>query len=246
MPRERILILAGTSEARDLANALLAQGRDVVSSFAGVTRHPELPGGEIRVGGFGGTDGLAAFLEAECITCLVDATHPFALQMSTHAHSAANRVGLPLLRLERPPWKQQAGDRWISVATMAEAARHIPAHARVLVTTGRKSLPQFFARKDLAGTIRTIEPPEHALPSGWALLQDRPPYTTKSERALMTQQDISILVTKNAGGSATAAKLTAARELRIAVVMITRPQKPACPTVETVEQALLGIPRPAG
>ena len=246
MPGERILILAGTSEARSLANALVALGVDVISSFAGVTQEPILPAGRIHRGGFGGVPGLADFLRAEGINRVVDATHPFAAQMSAHAHAACAQLGLPLVRLERPAWVAGPGDRWIDAASPGEAVARISPGARVLVTTGRKGLQGLMARPDLSGIIRTIEPPDETLPERWSVLLDRPPHDFTSERALMERERIGCLLTKNAGGESTSAKRAAARALGISVVMVARPAKPPCATVASVSEALLGITGKAG
>jgi precorrin-6A/cobalt-precorrin-6A reductase len=246
MRHERILILAGTAEARALANALVALGLDVVSSFAGVTQDPLLPVGEIHRGGFGGAEGLAAYLRDEDITRVVDATHPFAAQMSAHAHAACAASGVPLLRLERPAWETQAGDSWLVVASMGEAVERIPAGARLLVTTGRKGLRPLITRPDLSGVIRSIEPPVEEMPQGWSVLLDRPPHDLQSELDLLGRERITCLLSKNAGGDSTVAKLDAARQLGLTVVMIGRPFKSPCPTVSSVAEALLGITGQAG
>ncbi len=246
MPHERVLILAGTAEARALANALVALGLDVISSFAGVTQEPLLPVGEIHRGGFGGHEGLAAFMRDKGITRVVDATHPFAAQMSAHAHAACGGFSVPLLRLERPAWEAQAGDSWLVVASMAEAVERIPTGARLLVTTGRKGLQPVVSRPDLSGVIRTIEPPAEDMPQGWSVLLDRPPHDLQSELDLLGRERITCLLSKNAGGDSTVAKLDAARQIGLAVVMIGRPFKPPCPTVSSVAEALLGITGQAG
>lgn len=246
MPAERILILAGTSEARDLANALVEKGRDVITSFAGVTKEPLLPKGRVHRGGFGGMEGLVAFLRQETVTHVVDATHPFAAQMSAHAHAACGVMNTPLVRLERPAWIEKPDDHWIAASSLVEAAQQIPASANLLVTTGRKSLEHFFARGDLSGVIRTIEPPQLELPSGWTVLLDRPPHSLEAELLLMRSQGITCVVSKNAGGASTGAKIDAARQLGLPVVMIARPTKPPCRTVSTEAEALLGIIGEAG
>lgn len=247
MPREhRILILAGTAEARNLANALVALGVDVISSFAGVTQDPLLPVGRIHRGGFGGSEGLRDFLRAERISLVVDATHPFAAQMSAQASTACVAEHIRLMRLERPQWQAEQGDTWISAADMADAVTRIPPDCHVLVTTGRKGLAGLFARRDLTGLVRSIEKPAEKLPDGWSLLLDRPPYNTESEQRLMEVEGITCLLTKNAGGGSTVAKLTAARALGVPVVMIARPFKPPCETFATVAEALLGIAPKAG
>lgn len=246
MPAERILILAGTAEARALANALVAEGRDVISSFAGVTRDPLLPQGRIHTGGFGGAEGLIEFLRRETITAVVDATHPFAAQMSAHADAACAALSISLLRLERPAWVPEVVQAWQGASSMDEAVSLIPQGSRVLVTTGRKGLGKLLSREDLSGLIRTIEPPDEILPPQWAVLLDRPPHALPTELELMQRQSITCLLTKNAGGDATSAKLSAAAQLGATVVMIERPFKPPCATVSTVAEALLGIRRRAG
>lgn len=246
LPARRILILAGTAEARDLADALVKLGHDVTSSFAGVTQDPLLPAGRIHRGGFGGVDGLRSFIAAEGISLVIDATHPFAAQMSAQAHAACAAEGMSLMRLERPEWRSQEGDRWTVAADMAQAVALIPAQSHVLVTTGRKGLAGLFARTDLTGLVRAIEKPSETLPPGWSLLLDRPPYKADSEQRLMEVEGISCLLTKNAGGGSTAAKLAAARALGLPVVMIARPLKPPCQTFASVAEALLGITPKAG
>ena len=241
MPHSRILILAGTGEARELANALHAKGVDVVTSFAGVTKDPLLPAGEIHVGGFGGTTGFVEYLAKSKFTSVVDATHPFAAQMSRQAHEACLQLHMPLLRLERPAWNPQTGDRWQHVTSIQEAADILPTDARVLLTTGHRGLEAFLDRADLSGVIRTIEPPKTALPPHWTLLLDRPPHRLDDEMRLLESAHITHLVCKNAGGAATAAKLEAARNAGVAVVIIARPEKPKCHVISSVAEALLGI-----
>lgn len=232
MPGKRILILGGTGEARALAPALIEAGFSVVTSLAGVTRQPLLPAGELRCGGFGGAAGLASYLRQEGTALVVDATHPFAAVMSSHAHLACRDAGVPLLRLERAAWQAGAGDRWTPVGSAAEAAAALPEAARALVTIGRKDIAPFLARQDVSGLARMIEHPALPLPSGWTLLCERPPFSVESERLLMRAHGIDCLVSKNAGGSATEAKLVAARELRIPVIMVQRPVKPEVQTFD--------------
>lgn len=238
MAAPRILILGGTRDARDLAAALIAAGFDTVTSLAGVTQEPILPQGRVRIGGFGGADGLKAYLVGEGIDAMADATHPFAAAMSRHAAEAANALSLPLLRLERPAWAPQAGDLWTIVPSTDEAVAALPHNARALVTIGRKEIGAFFARDDIGGIARMIElPPEHP-PPRWMLLRERPPFTPEAEKALITHHAITHLVTKNAGGDDTSAKLKAARETKIPVIMIARPAKPVITCVPTAEAAI--------
>lgn len=226
MRGERILILGGTRDAREIASSLVVEGRSVITSLAGVTESPVLPPGEVRRGGFGGVAGLAAYLETECISLVVDATHPFAARMSAQAHEACRLKQVPLLRFERPGWTPQADDHWTLVKDIEEAVRLLPSGARALVTIGRKEIAAFFARRDISGVARMIEPPPGQVPAGWELQLARPPFTAESEIDLMTRFRITHLVTKNAGGGATDAKLDAARQLGLPVIMVRRPDKP--------------------
>ena len=231
----RILILGGTGEARELALLLMNEGHDVITSLAGRTTGPLLPAGRVRVGGFGGAEGLARFILEESIDVIADATHPFAAQISAHGYAAAQSCRIRYVRLERPAWQAEDGDVWTSVKDMGEAAAIIPRDARVLLTIGRKETSPFVGRQDLSGVIRMIEPPEHPPPARWTLLLARPPFTAEQEKALMHAHDIMVLVTKNAGGEKMASKLQAARELKVSVVMVERPQKPPAETAATPE-----------
>jgi precorrin-6A/cobalt-precorrin-6A reductase len=224
-----VLILGGTAEARELAGLLIERGFDPVTSVAGVTSDPIVPPGRIRRGGFGSALGMVRYVSGQAMIAIVDATHPFAETISRNAAHAAERAGLPLLQLDRPAWTPLPEDRWIAAADIEEAARLIPAGARALVTTGRKELSPFLARTDVTGVIRTIEPPATALPANWAFITGRPPYEIASERALIERERVTILVTKNAGGEATRAKLDAAREKKIPVIMVERPPRPEAP-----------------
>jgi precorrin-6A/cobalt-precorrin-6A reductase len=241
MRGDRILILGGTGDARALASVLAAEGFSVITSLAGVTENPLLPEGEVRRGGFGGVSGLMDYLRGEDIAAVADATHPFAQRMSEHAEAACRETGLPLLRLERPAWKAEAGDRWTTVSSVAEAAASLPGRSRALVTIGRKEIAPFLAREDISGVARMIEPPGLPLPARWTLLLQRPPFTVEAERRLMGEHAITRLVTKNAGGTATEAKLVAARVLGIPVTMVQRPLKPAVQTFDTAEELAAAV-----
>jgi len=229
MQNKRILILGGTSDARLLASELIAAGHDVVTSLAGVTEAPVLPKGAVRTGGFGGEEGLYAYLRDGGFAALADATHPFAAQISRHGFSAARRAGIPYLRLEREPWMSAAEDRWIGVPAIASAVDALPSGSRVLLTIGRKEIGPFLARGDISGVARMIEKSPLPLPPNWQLILARPPFSFEDERKLLHDQHISHLVTKNAGGAQTEAKLLAARALNLPVVMIARPAKPKAP-----------------
>ena len=235
MTPKRILILGGTSEAREIAARLVDDGHDVATSLAGVTTSPIVPEGKLRVGGFGGAAGLVEYLVSEQIELLIDATHPFAAQMSGHAFEAARMAGCRLLRFARDAWTAQPGDQWIDVASIAHAAAALPLKAIVLITSGRKELNGFFAREDLSGIIRTVEPLAETLTSQWRVILDRPPQSLDAEIALMVENHITHLVTKNSGGDRTRVKLDAARALRLPVVMVSRPFKPDSETFRDVD-----------
>jgi precorrin-6A/cobalt-precorrin-6A reductase len=228
-----ILVLGGTTEGRELAGAL----EGVVSSLAGRVSTPQLPPGEVRIGGFGGVAGLVAWIQERRPQAVIDATHPFAAQMSRHAVAACASTGTPLLRLQRRGWTEQAGDRWVRVATAADAARVLPAlGTRVLLTTGRLELAAF-ADLTMPVVLRSVEPPQPPVPAQLVTLTARGPWTLEQERELLTEHRIDVLVTKDSGGP-TAPKLTAARLAGIPVVMIDRPPVAAVEQVGTVAEAL--------
>jgi precorrin-6A/cobalt-precorrin-6A reductase len=245
MPVKRILILGGTTEARTLAAKLVELRQDVVTSLAGVTAEPLLPAGRVRRGGFGGADGLAAYLTAEKFDVIVDATHPFAAQISANAVAAAAQTGVKLLRLERPDWKPETGDDWRDVADMNEAIAVLPDQAKVFVSTGRKGLGGLFAREDLSGVIRAIEPLAEDVPARWTVQLERPPFSLQHEAALFKQHAITHLLTKNAGGAVMATKLLAARQLRVPVVMIARPVKPILVCYSTIDAVVAAVLQPS-
>ncbi|MBB5155601.1 cobalt-precorrin-6A reductase [Saccharopolyspora phatthalungensis] len=235
----RVLILGGTSEGRKLAERLDEQADlHVTSSLAGRVRKPQLPPGEVRVGGFGGPDGLADWLRRERVGAVVDATHPFARTITDNAVAAAEQAGCPLLVLRRPAWQPGIGDDWRSVPSLAEAAALLPELGeRIFLTTGRQGLAHF-AALDLRFLVRTVDPPEPPLPRRTEVLLARGPFTVHDELALLREHDIDVVVTKNSGGAMTSAKLTAARELRLPVVMVQRPPQPPAPSAETVADAI--------
>lgn len=232
---KRILILGGTNEARAIAARLVADGHDVTTSLAGVTSSPILPEGKLRVGGFGGVAGMVHYLKSHSVEVLIDATHPFAATISRHAFEAAQQFGCSLLRFERPAWLAGLKDHWIDVVSLAEAAAMLPAKAVVLITSGRKDLAPFFVRADISGLVRTVEAIADEVPKRWRVILDRPPQTLDSEIALMRGNGVTHLITKNAGGDLTQAKLDAARHLGLPVVMVTRPMKPECEMFSDVE-----------
>ncbi|MEJ2624378.1 MAG: cobalt-precorrin-6A reductase [Pseudolabrys sp.] len=236
----RILILGGTSEARELA-ARLAQRNDlaVTLSLAGRTAAPAAQAVPVRSGGFGGKAGLAAYLTEHHIDALIDATHPFAANISANAAQAVTTTGVPLLTLQRPPWQMIAGDRWIDVNDVDEAVGALGATPRrVFLAIGRQDVNAFVAAPQHAYVVRSIDPvePPLALPHAEYSLA-RGPFDTSAECELITTRGIGIVVAKNSGGEATYGKIAAARALRLPVVMIRRPPAPTGPTVATIDAA---------
>jgi precorrin-6A/cobalt-precorrin-6A reductase len=236
----RILILGGTAEARRLATELVAREVPVVSSLAGRVKRPRLPPGEVRIGGFGGPEGLARWLREDGASAVVDATHPFAEGIAATAARGCELAGTPLLRLERPGWSAGPGDRWTWVDDLPEAAAAIPRlGSRVLLTTGRQGLPAFAGVEDAWFLVRCVDPPEPPLPPHHRLLLDRGPYNLEGELALIEAHRIDLVATKDSGGELTAAKLEAARLRELPVLVVRRPPRPeGVRSVETVEQAL--------
>lgn len=224
----RVLLLGGTAEARVLAVALVEEGVDVVSSLAGRVRRPRLPVGAVRVGGFGGVAGLRRELVGYDV--VVDATHPFATTISASAATACAADGVPLLRLARPGWGASpgaAGWRWVSSSEEA-AVVAAGSGGPVFLTTGRRSLTRFVpALGDLRVLARVVDPVDVELPPTWTILLARGPYSVDAERSLMRRHRIRVLVTKDSGGDLTRAKLDAADDLGIGVVVVRRPAGPA-------------------
>lgn len=231
-----VLILGGTTEARALAGAL--RHLTVITSLAGRTTSPLLPAGELRIGGFGGADGLAGYLREKRIDVLVDATHPFAEHISANAAAAYRATGVPLLVLRRPGWLEEAGDDWRRVPSLDAAAAILPTLGRrVFLTTGRQGIAAFAALDECWFLARSVEPPQPPMPVRLEVLLDRGPFTPDGELRLLRDHRIDVLVSKDSGGPA--AKLAAARQQGIPVVLIDRP--PAAPgttTVRTVEDAV--------
>jgi len=216
---------------------------DLTVSLVGLTHRPVVAGARLRIGGFGGTTGLTDYLEHEAIDLVVDATHPFAAVMPFHAADACAARGTPLLKVYRAGWQTVAGDRWVSVADLHAAARALVAHTakRVFLTTGRKELEPFRTLRGMTFVVRSIEPPDlGGFESATAVLM-RGPFDLDAERTLLRNHAIDTLVTKNSGGSAAAAKLQAARELGVQVIVVQRPPIPRVPLVESVAEALAWI-----
>ncbi len=234
-----ILILGGTAEARKLASDLTGRGVRVVSSLAGRVARPRLPVGEVRVGGFGGAEGLAAWLRENDVRAVVDATHPFAERIGANAAKAAELTKIPLLRLARPGWEAGENDVWHWADDLPDAAGKLPGLGkRVFLTSGRQGLPAFAHLDDLWFLIRCVDPPAPPLPRHHELLLARGPYEVDSERELLARHSVDVLVTKDSGGDLTSAKLTAARELGVPVLLVRRPPRPVTETAETGPEAV--------
>lgn len=233
-----VLILGGTGEARALAGVLVERGFPVVSSLAGRVSKPRLPVGEVRVGGFGGVDGLAEYLRETSVRAVVDATHPFARIISGNAAAACAVAGVPLLRLERPGWSDAPGaEGWHWVDSHDEAAETTARLGRrPLLTVGRQSLDRFTGPlSDVPAVVRVVDPPDLPLPEQWCVLRARGPYTEGGERDLMDRHGIDVVVTKDSGGALTWPKMAVASAAGIPVVVVRRPGPP--PGVRVVTAA---------
>ncbi len=235
-----LLILGGTSEAASLVDALSRfTSLRVITSLAGRTAKPRHLPGEVRVGGFGGIEGLLRFLNEQSIDLVIDATHAFAEQMSRHAHQACQELAIPRLCLIRPPWARHEHDLWHDVPNLKVAAALLPRlGTRVFVTSGQRGIEAFAGLDELWFLIRTVEPITAQLPKKFHWVQARGPFTEAGEVDLMEKHRIDLLVTKASGGSATHGKIKAARCLGIPVVIIKRPTIPPGPKVESVKDAV--------
>lgn len=237
----KALILGGTTEAMALAKRLAGHPRiDARVSLAGRTKNPVLPPLPTRIGGFGGVEGLAEYLRIEGIGAVIDATHPFAAQISANAAVACAWAGVPLRVLTRPAWVAGPGDRWLGVPDMAAAALALRGLGdTVFLTIGRQEVAAFEAVPDKRYLIRAVDPPEPmpALPR-MSLILDRGPFTVEGELALMREEVVEVVVSKNSGGRATDAKLEAARTLGLPVVMVERPAGNGVVELHDVEDAV--------
>ncbi len=236
----RLLVLAGTADARRLASALAVRADvEATASLAGATAAPAPYPIPTRRGGFGGAQGLAQYLADERFDAVIDATHPFAQTIAVNAERAAAELDLPLLKVLRPEWRPEPGDRWTSRADPAAAAAALPAGAVAFLATGPGSIAPFAARTDLRLALRVVDDPPAGLPGSTIILRGRPPFPVEEEIAALRRVGATHLVAKNSGGPAGAAKLTAARKLDLPVVMIERPPRAeAALTVSRPEQAI--------
>ena len=240
----RVLLLGGTTEAGRLAQALAQAGVDAVFSYAGRTDAPIAQPLPTRVGGFGGVAGLQAFLQTERISHVVDATHPFAARMSSNAVHACAAAGVPLQALERPAWQAHTGDTWTHVADIAAAVQALPAEpARVFLAIGKQNLSPFLACTQHWYLLRLVDPVLDLPAARGQVVLDRGPFTLLGDRALLQAHGITHIVSKNSGGAGAEAKLVAARELGLPVILIDRPYIPSRLTAGSVPEVLrwLGV-----
>jgi precorrin-6A/cobalt-precorrin-6A reductase len=240
----RVLILGGTTEASELAHLLAADHRfETTLSLAGRTLKPRAQPVRTRTGGFGGPDGLAAWLEQQSIETVIDATHPYADQISSNAVTACGRLAIPLATIMRPAWQPEPGDRWRTVASAQAAADALgPEPRRVFLSLGRLELGAFATSPQHHYIARMIEPPDGVvLPRDMSLIFDRGPFDEHAETALLINEKIDVIVSKNSGGTATYAKITATRRLGIPVVMIARPRKLHGHAVDNAKGAVMWL-----
>jgi precorrin-6A/cobalt-precorrin-6A reductase len=239
----RALILGGTSDANRLAEAAARLGLDAIYSYAGRTQAPAGQSLPTRIGGFGGASGLVDYIRLQRITHVVDATHPFAVEMSRNAVAACATTGTALIALERAPWKQSPGDNWIEVEDVAAAAAALPEQrARVFLAIGRQHLAPFAARPQHAYTLRFADAPDGALPLPDAsVIVSRGPFALAGDLDLMRSRNIEWIVARNAGGTGAFAKIEAARQLGLPVVMIARPALPERQGTESIDDVLVWL-----
>jgi len=240
---KRILLLAGTAEARSIASELAQMsGIEAFASLAGATQRPERLDLPTRIGGFGGVAPMIDWVTAEKIDAILDATHPFAAQISQNARLVAQKCGLPYLQVMRPAWRPQTGDKWHEMPDMASAAQALLSGQRVFLATGRTTLDAFKSRSDCWFLARVIDATQSEFPlQNGHFTRGRPPFSVADEVAVFREAGIDILITKNAGGANSKSKLIAARELGLPVLMIARPAIEPSRIVETVADAMTWV-----
>ncbi len=237
----KVLILGGTTEARALAGALAGQKRFAVTlSLAGRTANPLPQPVPVRSGGFGGVEGLAVFLRDEKIDALIDATHPYAAQISANAARAAELSNVPLIALRRAAWAKTDGDQWIEVSSIADAVSALGVvPRRVFLALGRKEIEPFATAPEHVYLVRSVDPVDPPLAVPHAIyLTARGPFSEADDRALLERHRIDVVVAKNSGGAASYGKIAAARALHLPVILLKRPPLPEVASVDTVEEVL--------
>ncbi|MBR0782996.1 cobalt-precorrin-6A reductase [Bradyrhizobium iriomotense] len=233
------LILGGTADASLLAAEIARARIDAVYSYGGRTRAPADQPLPTRIGGFGGVSGLADYIRREGITHVIDATHPFAAEMSRNAVAACAETGIPLIALERAPWAKAPGDNWIEVSEVNAAVAALPdAPANVFLAIGRQHIAPFATRPQHAYTLRFVDQPDAPLPFAADVIVSRGPFTLEGELGMMRAREIAWIVARNSGGDGARAKIDAARMLGLPVIMISRPELPERPRVESVTDVM--------
>jgi precorrin-6A/cobalt-precorrin-6A reductase len=239
----KLLVLGGTGDSVKFVQKLnqIAPEVEVITSLAGRTKQPQNLVGETRIGGFGGVDGLAQYLVDQKIDCLIDITHPCAAQISQNAFLACQITGVPHLIFYRPAWEKEAPDRWIEITDLEQISEVIPPGTkRIFVTTGRQNLAPFVSLSNYWLLIRCVDPPDLIIPHSKVIL-DRGPFSLENELKLLTEYQIDTIVTKNSGGTATYAKILAARQLQLPVIMVQRPPLPPGEKVTNLEDAIEAV-----
>lgn len=237
-----LLLLAGTSDARQLAQGLADRGVPTLASLAGATREPVALPVPTRRGGFGGAQGFRDVLGAEEISAVIDATHPFAARITARTHEICAALGLRHLRVERPGWQPGPGDRWTFVADEGEAKSLLPEGSVVFLATGRQSLPAWEGLRAARVHLRVIDPTDGTFPFPGGFVVARPPFDSLAEVETFTRLGVTHLVVKDSGAADGRAKLDAARELGVSVIVLRRPARPVgLRTVETVAEALAWV-----
>ena len=222
---EKVLILGGTREAAELADQLVRKGHAVTSSLAGRTKEPKPVAGTIRIGGFGGPEGLAGYLAENNFNRLIDATHPFAVNISVNAKIASQTSGIPLEIHKRIPWEKQPGDLWLEVQTLEQARDVIPQNARVLLALGSQHIDLFKSRQDVFFLVRMVDTPAEPLPlPNHELLIGKPSSSWCEEKQLLEHHAITHIVCRNSGGKGAYAKITAARKAALEVIIVKMPE----------------------
>ena len=240
----RVLILGGTGDARELTNRVATMtGVEAIASLAGRTNQPIAPISNVRFGGFGGVEGLVNYLREMQINVLIDATHPFATQISENAAQAAQEVGISRLLLNRLPWDKLPGDDWIEVNSNVDAAKVLESQGqRVFLTIGRQEISTFAYLQNIWFLMRMIDPPQtNSLTPPGLIVYDKGPFHLENEKEILSQYSIDTIVSKNSGGNATYAKIIAARQLGIKVIMVKRPLIPPGEEVNDVESAVMWL-----
>ncbi|WP_182419250.1 cobalt-precorrin-6A reductase [Bartonella sp. HY038] len=233
-----VLILGGTTEAYQLAEILESQPINITTSLAGRTTSPRIPKGNWRIGGFGGVEGLITYLLKEKTNLIIDATHPFARQMTDHAYEASRITKIPLLRLERPLWKKQDGDTWLSVPNISEALTVIPKGKNILLAIGRQHIAPFANFKDSKFWARMIDYPDNIDELTNLEFIIGYPTDSASEKKLLIDKKIDLIICRNSGGNSSYGKVKAARELSIPIIMIERTSLPTTITVHSIDAVL--------